>query len=207
MSDTIRIRRILPVIALIAVLLLGGAAFFVFTFGLYTKHWDSPLIRNVVGAVPISAAKLGKRTMSYREYLSGADSFRTFLASDEAKQQGLSRDIAADDLKQVVERRLRELAVEEVAEARGMTVAQDEIDAAMKNFYADDRSKAEFEAYLQTNYQWTLDDFLTHVVRPAIFTQKLSGAFAADHGGDPNAFEDYLTERLARPDVVRYLRW
>lgn len=207
MMSFLRGRWVLPAVALFAVGALAAMFFFVLSVGLYARHWDGPLVRRMADILPIPAAKLGSERVYYREYLKDADSLRTFLASEEAVALQANRDVTAEDLQQVVERRLRELAVFEAAGFRGIQLSQAEIDAAVRMFIPADKTESDLDAFLATNYNWTREDFLTHMVRPALLTQKLAVSFAADHGGDPNAFETYLNERLQRPDVVRYMRW
>jgi len=196
-----------PAILVIATLFIVACASAVFLWGVYYQHWDGPLVTRIANTLPIPAARMGDRTILYRTYVSDVRSIETYLSSPEAKGQNLTRPMVDDDRKNVIERLMREAALEDLALARKVTVTDAQMKAAFDEFSAGATSTQDLEALLRENFGWTIDDLKTHLIRPALLTRLLAPSYAADHGNDPNALETYLDERVQRPDVVRYVKF
>ncbi|MEN9557985.1 MAG: hypothetical protein RL141_354 [Candidatus Parcubacteria bacterium] len=179
----------------------------IFLWGVYVRHWEGPVVTAVAKVIPVPAASLGDRRVLLREYLADVRSVKIFLASEEATAAGVARDIAIDDRREALERLLHERALQETAEARAITVTPEQTKAVMDEFGVSATSTEAFADFLERGYGWTVADFESHVVQPLILTRLLSSSFAADHDGDLTAFDQYLLERLARKDVVRYIRF
>ncbi|MEK7655865.1 MAG: hypothetical protein AAB386_04265, partial [Patescibacteria group bacterium] len=60
---------------------------------------------------------------------------------------------------------------------------------------------------LLKNFGWDEENFRQEVLKPALLEQHVGAALAQEKQGDLNALQTYMTERLAKPDVVRYLRF
>jgi hypothetical protein len=199
---------------IIAVIMVAGAvtavaaACLLFFWGAYVKHWEGPAVHAVADALPVPAARFAGHPVLLREYLRDVRSISIFLASEEAKRQGLNRPMTDADREQALERLLKELALEELAYKRKVDVTDKEVqEALVREFNPQGTMEQDFESLIMETYGWTLDDFKSHVVRPALLTRQLSASYAADHGNDPQALDRYLEERIQEPDAVRYVRF
>lgn len=175
--------------------------------GAYYLHWEEGMVRAAARTVPIPAATLGKRTISLRAYLDNVKSVETYLASPAAAAEGQTRPIGVEDKRDVLERLLHEEALREIAEVRNIAVTEQQVKAAMDEISVTSTSTEAFATFLDETFAWTIEDFQTHMVEPAILKRLLDESYAADHGNDLAAFDLYLEERLARPDVIRYVKF
>jgi parvulin-like peptidyl-prolyl isomerase len=180
----------------------------IFMWGVYNRHWEGPIVGTVVSVVPMPAGRLAGQPALVRDYMRDVRSIEKFLSSEEAKQQGVARAITMEDRKQALERLLKELALEELAFIRKIEITDEQMNEAIAlEFNPEGAQEQEFEAHLMETYGWTLDDFKSHVVRPALLTRHLAASYASDHGNDLGALETYLEERVSRLDVIRYIKF
>ena len=191
-----------PVIIVAGILFAGAASAAGFLWGVYYKHWDTPFVAKVADVTPLPAARIGARTILYRNYLRDVRSVERYLSSDEAKSINVSRPMTDDDRKNALERLLREAALDELAEARNVTVSEAQMQEAMQTLNLTSTTTKEFEDLIAKNFGWTMEDFKTHVVRPSLLTNVMTSSYAVDHGNDPKALEKYLDERMQEKDVV-----
>jgi hypothetical protein len=207
---SLRITRTPGTIALcIALPLLIILALFVSTFlwGVYYKHWDNGFITAVTNVLPLPAGKIGKTVVLYRDYRYAVDSVEVYLQSDQAAEQNMRRPLTDEDRKNVLERLLREIALEDLARVRNVTITDDQITAAMEAFNTSGSSTKDINDFLIKNFGWSVEDFQKHIVRPLLLTRTMGASYAVDHGNDPNALDVYLDNRLKQQDVVRYVKF
>jgi hypothetical protein len=201
----------LPSAIAVITLFVIGIVVAVFLWGLYYRQWDNTFVTRVTGVIPVPAARIASHTITYREYLDGVHAVKKFLASPEAKaeadQGGMNRTMTGEDRKNVLERLLGEAALNEIADARKVTVTTEQEQTVLDMFNTSGSSTQEIADMLQRIYGWTIDDFKLHIVRPLLLTRSLEASFAADHGGDTNAFTAYIEDRLTKSDVVRYIKF
>lgn len=191
----------------IVVLIVALSTSVVFLFGVYNLHWEGPIVTRIAQVLPIPAAKLGSRSVLLRDYFADLASIKKYLSSDQAATQNQRRPLIDDDRKSALERLIQEEAIEELAATRNITVTDEQTAAVMTELNVTATSTANFQDFISTNYGWSLDDFKAHIVRPLVLTRLLAASYATDHGGDQSALTAYLTERVARPDVVRYIKF
>lgn len=199
---------ILPtVITLLVVLILVGLSAGT-AWAIFVKKSGHPIVRGLSNALPIPAAKLGDRTIYYRDYVKSRDTLRVFLASPAAKEQNLSLTLDAALESNVLEKLIHEAALEELAANRNISVGDEELRAFFADVIASASSTTpDVGLYLLQNFGWNEEDFRQNVLKPALLEQKLGVELANASEGDPNALAIYLEERLQRKDVVRYLRF
>lgn len=199
------------VIAGIAVIGIGALAVLaaaVLWWGIYVQRWEGPTVYRIASTVSLPAARFAGTPILLRDYLNDVESLKTYLASEEAVQAKLTREITDDDRKQALERLLQEAATKELADIRKISITDEQVQEAIQTeFVSSGGDQAAFEAYLQKNFRWTLQDFEKHVVRPVLLERLLTASYAADHENDLEAFQTYLDDRLKKDDVVRYVRF
>lgn len=179
-----------------------------FWHSVYIRHWEDPIVMRIAEVVPLPVARFNGSPILLREYLADVESLKTYLSSAEAKEANLSRAITDEDRKQVLERLLRESAIQEMATERNITLSEEEIQMAIQSeFMATGADQAAFEAYLEEIFHWTLEDFEKHVVRPVLFERKLATSYAEDHEGDLQAVQASIDDRIEKGNAVRYVKF
>jgi hypothetical protein len=191
----------------LAVLLVIGVVSAVFLWGLYYQQWDNAVVTRLTGIVPIPAARLGTQTVTYRQYLDGVHSMQKYRTTSEAKAIGDDKPITVQDRKSVLESLLSEAALDEAAATRKVIVTNEQEQSAMSSLFASGSSTQEITDFIFRINGWTIQDFKKHFVRPMILANTLKASFATDHGGDQNALNTYMEERLLKPDVIRYVKF
>jgi hypothetical protein len=177
-------------------------------FGAYRMGWENDMVRGLAGIAPVPAASFAGKPISLRDYFHDVDSIRTYLASADAKSQGLARAMTSDDKRQVLERLLEEAAINELAFSRRVTVSDDEVNQAIQQqFNTTGKSDAQLTQFVHDTFGWSMDDLKMHLVRPILLERKIAASYAADHNNDLNALQQYLDERLKKKDVVRYVKF
>jgi hypothetical protein len=193
--------------------LAGICAIALFSAGLfwhavYVRHWEDPIVMRVAEVVPIPAARFAGTMIPLREYLADVESLKTYLASEEAVQISAKRDVRDDDREQALERLLREAAIQEMAKERKIALTDEEVQMAIQSeFMAAGGDQSAFETYLKETFRWTLEDFEKHIVRPVLFERKLAASYAEDHGGDLQAVQTSIDDRIEKEDVIRYIKF
>ncbi|MCI0479619.1 SurA N-terminal domain-containing protein [Candidatus Uhrbacteria bacterium] len=209
-SDPAARRKTVLAAVLVGVVLLVAllAAAVAMAYGTFISRSDSPFIRGTASALRLPAAKVGSRTVLYGDFARSRDTVKVFIASEAAKEQGLAVAFDAELEKNVLEKLIRQAAVEEYAEEKGIAVT----DGELRAFFADVVAAAssttpDVGVYLLENFGWNEEDFRQNVLKPALLEQRVGEAMAEGSQGDSMAFTAWIEERLARPDVVRYVRF
>lgn len=189
-----------------ALLILGGVA--AVGSAVFIAHSDHAVIRQMSGILPIPAARLGQKTVLYRNFLAERDTMRFFLNSEAAKEQGVDTSFDAQAEENLLEKMLQDAALEELAEQKNITVTDEELRAYFADVVAAAASTTgDIGSYLLKNFGWSEEDFRQQVLRPAILEDRLGAELAKEKPDDPDALAIYMSERLQQKDVVRYLRF
>jgi hypothetical protein len=202
-----RMNRVLIITTAVGVIAAIALICTTFLIGVYRWHWENPFVVSISRMLPVPAAKIAGRPILLRDYYRDVNAIKTFLVSDEAKSQGISRDITDADRKQALERLLTESALNEAASLRNIPAVTDaEVDQMIDTqLGATGTNHGDLVAKIQATYGWSYEDFRAHIGRPALLTRYLTASFAVDHPNDPSALQQYLDDRLKRSDVVRYV--
>jgi hypothetical protein len=177
------------------------------TVGVYAQRSDSSIVRRTAGFLPI--AKVGSYSVSYNQFLTARDAIKTFLNSPAVKAAGQSQPLTPVIEKSAYERLLREAATKELATQRNVAVSNDDVNKAYDDFLNQASSTVkDVPKYLKDTFNWTPDQYRVNVIRPQILEEKVTLTFAASSGTDQGTqFENWVAERLQKPDVKRYLNF
>ena len=204
------VKKLIMIIAGLFVVIIIAGATTVFLWGVYVKHWDTPFVRSVAKVVPIPVARIGTVSIPLSQYFKDVDSLKIYLASDEAKVSGRdARSLSDDDRKQAIEREIEEVAVNEYATEKKVTLSDSEIDTAIDTqFVGASSTRQELEKELQKTYGWSMQDFRQHIARPILLERKLATlANSSDPQTGMSDVVTYLTARIQKPDVIRYIKF
>lgn len=175
---------------------------------IYYKHSDSPSIRWLSRVLPIPAARVGRTSVLYRDYLKQHDALKHFLASPAAKAQQLNLALNADLEKNILEKLVAQQVLEQAASDRRVTVTDDDVRQSFTQVVAMASSTTpDVGVYLWDNFGWNEEDFRQSVVRPALLEEKLTKIMSNENQGDPGVLSAYMDKQLASKEVVRYLRF
>lgn len=195
---------VVAAVAVVAILCAGVGV----SYEIFAKRSENGAIRWIANVLPIPAAKVGNRTVLYRDYLESLDTVRIFVNSPAAKEQKLDLTVDAALEKNVLEKLVRQAALEEMAAAKGVAVTDPELRAFFTDVVAAaSGTTSDIGVYLLENYGWNEEDFRQNVLRPALIEQRLTEKYSQDNQGDAAAFTTAVEARLKQSDVVRYLRF
>jgi hypothetical protein len=190
--------------ALCAVAVVGA----IFTYGVFAYQWDFPMARRFAAVTHIPAARVGSKFIPYTEYLAELDAEKRFLSGPAARAQGLPQELTKEVRVQALERLIRIASVEEFSVTRNLVVTPLDVDRVYDGLVAQagtSTTPEEIHSFLNDQFGWNEQEFKHYVVRPALMEDVLKQK-KMQETQDPNAFEDELQARIAKPDVVRYLK-
>ncbi len=199
---------VVAVIGIGIAVVLAVTSFF-FLWGVYSLHWEGPIVSAVAERIPVPVARYEGKPILLRTYLVRVGAIKSFLASEEAEVIPEDQRVYSDVQRaQAIEQLLREAVVEETAALRKIEVTDEQVEEAVKlepTFSG--VTPGALEEHVQKTYALSYDDFKEHIARPIILDRYVSASYAADHGGQMDAFDTYVEERLQGDDVIRYLRF
>lgn len=201
-------KKALGLLVGLVVLLLVVAGSGIVVYQIYFKAVDSGATRWVARTLNLPAARVGKRTVSYRSYTDTLDAVKKFIASDAGKSVGSNMPPESALKQNIMDRLVRQDMVQELADEKNITVSDDDVRKVFADVVRSAASSSipDVAQYLYQNYGWNEEQFRQNVLRPALLEQKVSVEMSKEKEGDTNALEAYLTERLAKPDVIIYIR-
>ena len=190
--------------AVLIILLLAGALFT--GWSMLAGRADNGYVSFVANVVPIPAAKVGSRTILYRDYLDSRETMRIFLASDAAKEQNLVVPFDATLEENILMRLMNEEALRDIAEQNDVSVPDEDLMAFFDEVTAAASSTApDIGVYLLDTYGWDEQTFRNKVLYPALLEQKLYLELSDKQS--EKTFEQLIEERLAQDDVKRYVQF
>lgn len=209
-SLTMDLKKILIILGGIFAAIIIAAISGVFLWGVYLQRWDTPITRAVASVISVPVARVGEISIPLDRYYRDVDSLKSYYNSEEAKAAGLSGNQFGDlERKQALERLIEEAAILEMALEKKITLTNEEIEKAIDaQFVSPSSTRQELEENIQRTYGWTMFDFREHIVRPILLERKLA---ELENPTDPQtgmtAVITKLSERIQRPDVVRYIKF
>lgn len=195
---------ILGGLSLIAVAAIGIGAL---SYACLGREWDSAWSRRISSILPIPAARVGNRWISYRDYLRQLDATRLFLSGPVARSQNFPEQLTPDIRHKVLLQTMRIEAVEELAEGQGIVLTPLDIEREYRALIAragTSTTPEEVRVFLRDQFGWDEADFKTHIVRPAMLEAALRES-SIQRGETEDVFESMILDRLQKPDVVEYV--
>ncbi|MFA9262354.1 MAG: peptidylprolyl isomerase [Undibacterium sp.] len=168
--------RVLAATIILLLLLALGLAVVVYKFP------DTAFGRLFVSRLPFPVVMIGKGVAVTTSGLAeNREALRHFYESQDFSQIGMRVDFTTEDgekrlklrEKDLVNKMLEDKAIQMLAEERGITVTQDQVETAttvkMKELGTTDK----VEQSLARLYNWTIADFQEKIVRPAMYEEAL----------------------------------
>jgi PPIC-type PPIASE domain/SurA N-terminal domain len=145
---------------------------------LYKFGWEGDFAEKFARVLPLPAATVNGRTISYADYLSDIKTVRQFFAAQESTGQGVPAPEEADMRKGVIDRLIQNEILDAEAAARDIEVTEEETLAEYSTMAGEDAAAA--EAQIMELYGWSPEEFRLKVIRPYLLEQKLAAAIAND---------------------------
>lgn len=173
-------------------------------YAVYVRRSDAPVVRRAASFFPV--ARVGSRFIPYVNFLRSRDTLRVYLRSEAAQQEGYAQSVTSEIEKNALERLVRQVALEELAAQRQVSVSDEEVrDSFAQLVRSTSTTVPNIAAYLKETFQWTEGEFRSLVLRPAMLEERLAATFASSTRDQQRAMDAYLRNRLAKPDVKLYI--
>jgi len=198
----------LVVILLALVICLVGIVLCSLLYGVYYRHWESPMARGFISALHLPAAKVGSLVISYDDFLTNLDAEKRFVEQTALQDPQTQIPTETELRSQAMNQALRVAAVADFSAQRGVNISSDEIDKAYDGIVAragTSTTPEQFEGFLQSMFGWDKTTFKHFVVGPALLEEALR-AKQATEWPDDTLFEKAVQDRLGQSDVVRYIK-
>ena len=178
-------------------------------YEVYYKVNDSKPVRFLAKTFDLPAARMGKYKVSFDRFVKTRDAVTHFINSEAGKEVDAAMPPQDVLNRNVLDRLLKQLIVQEMAEQKKLEITDDEV----KTVFADvvkaaaSSTTPNISEYLWNNYGWNEEDFRSQVLRPALLEQKVDMELSKEQNGDQNALDIAIAARRASPDVVIYLKF
>ncbi len=199
-----RLRRILIGTGIAAVIAVAGV---LLGYSVYVARSDSPLVVRVGGVLPV--AQIGSQTVTYAQFISTRNALRTYLASQSATQDGLAQPFTPALEEKSFESLLQTAAIADLSATNKIVVSNDDLNKAFADVVAStSTTHPDANAYIRATFGWTESEFQTYFLKPQIEASRLIQTLttSTDPLDQDAALSAAIGDRLARPDVHRYLK-
>lgn len=180
-----------------------------FLTSVYIAKSESPIIAKLAAWTSLPAARVGKMSVPYSEYLKHVEAQRVFLSGPAAAAEGSTGEITDRERAMALDRAIRIAVIEEAADKAKIVVTPLDVERAYDGLVAragTSTSPGELQAFLRDQFGWDEPDFKQEVVRPALIEDTLRNRNLLETK-DAAAFDAQLEDRLKKPDVVKYLKF
>jgi hypothetical protein len=199
-----RLVLIITSIVIVLAVLLGS-----FLGSVYFAKSESPFVVSMARATGLPAARVGRVSVAYADYVKHVGAQRVFLSGPAAAAQGMAGEIGDRERAASLDRAIRIAAIDELASAADLVATPLDVERAYDGLVAQagtSTQPGELQAFLRDQFGWDEKDFKQYVVRPAILEDALRAKSMRDTQDDA-AFDAMLDARLKQADVVRYIRF
>lgn len=196
-------RGVLAVLAVISVVGLLGSWV---VYEVYAKRSDSQVVRRLGWFLPV--AKVGAQSVTFGQFLQARDAIKTYLKSPAVAAQGGPTTLNSDFESNAYQRLLREAAERELAAQRAVAITDKDVkDSFEKALTQTSSTQEEVAKYLKDTFNWTPEEYQQIVFKPQVLEEKLAATFASGTTDTFTQLDEYLTARLAKPDVKKFFQF
>lgn len=153
--------------------------FLTLAVGFLRFSWQNKAVLWVAKYIPFPVAVVGGDLLSYNEYQSDVPNITSFLernaTPDAAAQLNLTNDVYTRKI--ILNKMVGESVLDALAEERGVTVTQADIDQTYDGYVQQSGNATEVEEYIQKLYGWTVAQFKVKLIRPQVVQDKVAAAY------------------------------
>lgn len=195
-------------IALVVVVILGAVTA-TFSYGITRKQWDGPVTRAFATLVAFPAGKVASQKATYTDYLAQVDAQAVYLQTPDARQRQLPTAVNQQTREAAYTQIIQIAALDQLARENQVSIPQIDIDKAFDDFTAQagtSTQPGEIDNFLKESFGWNREQFKQFFIRPGVVSQALRAKMpGATEEEKATALGIKIDERLAQPDVKRYL--
>lgn len=175
-------------------LIVSGSAAVIFLFllvlvlGVYKFNWSNRFFVATTKVIPFPAVYVrGAGTVPVNEIKADDEAIKKFYESQDFEKIGMRVDFSTDQGKKrlqvkekgIINKLIENKVIESLAKARGITLTDTTIAAELESNIQQFGNKDNLMSDLARLYGWTLDDFEQKVVKPEMYSEKLTEIYAS----------------------------
>lgn len=167
------------------------AVIFVFllflVLGVYKFNWSNRFFVAATKAIPFPAVYIrGAGTIPVNEIKADDAAIRKFYESQDFEKIGMRVDFSTDQgkkrlavkEKEIISKVIENKVIEDLAKKRGIALTDNDVSAELEKNIQQFGNKDNLMSDLARLYGWTLADFEQKVVKPEMYTEKLTGIYS-----------------------------
>ena len=175
-------------------LIVGASAAVIFLFllflvlGIYKFNWSNRFFVAATKVIPFPAVYVrGAGTIPVNEIKSDDAAIRKFYESQDFEKIGMRVDFSTDQgkkrlqvkEKEIINKLVENKVIESLAKARGINLTDSAVASELESNIQQFGNKDNLMSDLARLYGWTLDDFEQKVVKPEMYSEKLTEIYAS----------------------------
>jgi foldase protein PrsA len=154
--------------------------------GVYQYNWNNRFFVAATKNVPFPALYIhGAGFVSVGEIKSNVEAVKKFYESQDFAKLGMRIDFNTDQgqkrlrvkEKEIINKMIENKVVEALAKKQGLALADDEVRSELENNIQKFGNKDNLMSDLARLYGWTIDDFEQKIVKPEMYSDKLSEVY------------------------------
>jgi len=156
--------------------------------GVYKFNWSNRFFVAATKAIPFPGLYIrGAGIIPVNEIKSDDAAIRKFYESQDFEKIGMRVDFSTDQgqkrlqvkEKEIINKLVENKVIESLAKARGITLNDANVAAELENNIQQFGNKDNLMSDLARLYGWTIDDFEQKVVKPEMYSEKLTEVYAS----------------------------
>ncbi|MFA5871199.1 MAG: peptidylprolyl isomerase [Parcubacteria group bacterium] len=180
-------KQLTLLISVIAAIVIIFAFLLVMVLGVYKFNWNNRVFTSVSNLLPFPAVYVnGAGSISVNEIKADLNSVKKFYESQDFEQIGMRVDFGTDQgekrlkvkEKEVINKLIENKIILSLAQKRGIEISDQAVDAEVENNIQQYGNREKLISDLARLYGWTFSDFKQQVVKPELYAEKLSEAYA-----------------------------
>lgn len=157
---------------------LGGVLIVILLFAIaaptaivYYKAPTDPLVRSIASVFPYPAIQVNGETITISDYLAEYDALQQYFSE---LQDGEIAPLGAELESGLADTLVNKLALRQMAALNGVDIDEGEVDRILSDIMLAPGGDKDFEAQIQENFGWTIDEFRLRVVESVVLASQMS---------------------------------
>jgi foldase protein PrsA len=182
-------RHLKVLISIIAVSATIFAVLLILIIGVYKNNWDNQAILAAEKIIPFPAVYArGAGLISVNEVKEDKNAVQKFYESQDFEKLGMRIDFSTDQgqqrlkvkEKEILNKLIENKIIEALAKKRGINISDATVDQEVDSNINQFGNRQNLMSELARLYGWTLNNFKQKVVKPGLYTEKLTEAFMSE---------------------------
>jgi parvulin-like peptidyl-prolyl isomerase len=170
---------VLGIIIVVLIVLIGG---YVFVNYSVNNLSDNPTVVQAAEIMQLPLATVNGEKVLYSKYSKDKKALQKFYDSNPKGVRAPQNDKTIR--KQVASRLIANKILEQVADERGITVDQKQLDKAKNQMLTKYKNKEKLKQQIKDKYGWNLDQYVENVIKPSVLQKQVKQDYLAEQGED-----------------------